>query len=62
MAEYTMAQVDQARETLGKADSEIRIFNGNNQPATPSQSLSRVWDRLQLQVLRAEADKLINKR
>jgi WD40 repeat protein/tetratricopeptide (TPR) repeat protein len=62
MAEYALARVDQARETLGKADGEIRFFNGNNQPDTPSQSLSRVWDRLQLQVLRGEADKLINQR
>jgi WD40 repeat protein/tetratricopeptide (TPR) repeat protein len=62
MAEYALGQVDQARETLEKADTEIKRFNGNDQPETPSQSLSRVWDRLQLQILRAEADKLINKR
>jgi WD40 repeat protein/Tfp pilus assembly protein PilF len=60
-SEYSLQRTEQAQETLQEAVKEIENFNAQIGREDPNESLARVWDRLQVQILRQEVEKLINK-
>jgi tetratricopeptide (TPR) repeat protein len=62
MAEYTPEQPGPARGRFRLADEEIKRLNASRQSERPDLSLSRVWKRLEVRILRREAEGLINKR
>jgi len=61
MAQYTPEQPEQARQTLKLAVQTIDRVKPAQQFETPEQSLARVWQRLEFEVLRREAESLINR-
>jgi WD40 repeat protein/tetratricopeptide (TPR) repeat protein len=61
MVEHTLKHRKQARDTLRSAFREIDRYNAFRRGESPDLSLSRVWDRLQLQIIQREAENLIKK-
>ncbi|MFI5461294.1 MAG: tetratricopeptide repeat protein, partial [Isosphaerales bacterium] len=61
MAQYTPLQPEQARQTLKSAVQTIDRVKPTQQSETPEQVLARVWARLEFEVLRREAESLINR-
>jgi WD40 repeat protein/tetratricopeptide (TPR) repeat protein len=60
MAQYTPEKPEQAQQTLELAIKTINNFESAQKSETPDQSLRRVWERLEFEVLRREAQNLIN--
>ncbi|HKM55900.1 MAG TPA: tetratricopeptide repeat protein [Isosphaeraceae bacterium] len=61
MAQYSPEQPEQARQTLKLAVQTINRVKPAQQYENPEESLARVWDRLEFEVLRREAESLINR-
>ena len=59
MAQYDPAQPEPARQTLRRALRTVDGVKPDQQSETPAQSLDRVWERLEFEVLRREAESLI---
>ena len=60
MAQYP-DQPEQARQTLKLAVQTIDRVKPAQQSENPEESLARVWERLEVEVLRREAESLINR-
>jgi hypothetical protein len=60
MAQYTPEQPEPARQTLKLAIQTIDHIRPAPQSETPEQSLDRFWARFEFEVLRHEAESLIN--
>jgi tetratricopeptide (TPR) repeat protein len=62
MAQYTPDQPEPARQTLRLAVQSIDRVRSEQRSENPELSLNRVWERLEFEVLRREAETLINRR
>ncbi len=60
MAQYTPEQPESARQTLKLAIQTIDRVRAAEQSETPEQSLEWVWQRLEFDILRREAEDLID--
>jgi hypothetical protein len=60
MAQYTPDKPEQARQTWKEAVQTIDRVKPAQFAEAPEQSLARVWERLEFEVLRREAEALIN--
>ncbi|MGO9155713.1 tetratricopeptide repeat protein [Mycobacterium sp.] len=61
MAQYTPEQPEQARQTSKLAVQTINRVKPAQQYENPEEGLGRVWARLEFEVLRREAESLINR-
>jgi WD40 repeat protein/tetratricopeptide (TPR) repeat protein len=61
MAQFTPEKPEQARKTWNTALQTIDDVKAAQQVENPERSLERVWERLEFEVLRREAEKLINR-